>query len=222
MSWTLVSLDLNFLSRGRSFPPVMVFVNRHGDTVVQARHNAVVFTSSPLVQFPQFCICTFPKPKSLQNNKTPHAVHKLCVGMRLLTYLASYPSSHEAGQKKGTVGYQPKEWSRREYQGSDRLLRMSFHITETPKTTGCFGDTSSNGWRCIYGWQIAKALIYFLDCTSSISALRKRSEELETCSGNEEPSDSPTREDDYGARKTGELSFFLQRRHHRGNEFKVW
>lgn len=68
---------------------------------------------------------------------------------------------------------------------------------------------------------IPKSLIYFLDCTSSISALRKRFEELKTCSGNEEPPDSPTGEDDYGARKTGELSFLLQRRHHRGNTGKI-
>lgn len=60
--------------------------------------------------------------------------------------------------------------------------------------------------------------VYLLDCTSSISALRKRSEELEICSGNEEQSDSQTGEDDYGARKTGELSFFLQRRDHRGSK----
>uniref|UniRef100_A0A8C5J7E8 Microtubule associated scaffold protein 2 n=1 Tax=Junco hyemalis TaxID=40217 RepID=A0A8C5J7E8_JUNHY len=58
---------------------------------------------------------------------------------------------------------------------------------------------------------ISKPLIYFLDCASSVSTLRKRSEELKTCSGNEEPPDSPAGEDDYGARKTGELSFFLQR-----------
>lgn len=60
---------------------------------------------------------------------------------------------------------------------------------------------------------ISKSLIYFLDCASSVSTLRKRFEELKTCSGNEEPADSPTGEDDYGARKTGELSFLLQRRH---------
>lgn len=69
---------------------------------------------------------------------------------------------------------------------------------------------------------IPKSLIHFLDCASSVSTLRKRFEELKTCSGNEEPPDSPTGEDDYGARKTGELSFFLQRRHHRGNKGKVW
>lgn len=69
---------------------------------------------------------------------------------------------------------------------------------------------------------ISKSLIYFLDCASSISALRKRFEELKTCSGNEEPPDSPTGEDDYGARKTGELSFFLERRHRRANKGKVW
>lgn len=101
-------LDLKFLRRGRSFPPVMVFFNRHYDALVQARHNIVVVTSSPLVQFPQFHVCTFPKPKSLQNNKTPHAVLQLCVGMRLLNYPASHPYSHEAGQKKGTVGYPAK------------------------------------------------------------------------------------------------------------------
>lgn len=69
---------------------------------------------------------------------------------------------------------------------------------------------------------IPKSLIYSLDCASSISTLRKRFEELKTCSGNEESPDSPTGEDDYGARKTGELSFFLQRRHHRGNKGKAW
>lgn len=69
---------------------------------------------------------------------------------------------------------------------------------------------------------ISKSLMYFLDCASSVSALRKRFEELKTCSGNEEPPDSPTGEDDYGARKTGELSFFLQRRHRRANKGKVW
>lgn len=68
---------------------------------------------------------------------------------------------------------------------------------------------------------IDKFLIYFLDCASSVSTLRKRSEELKTRSGNEEPSDSPAGEDDYGARKTGELSFFLQGRHHRGNKGEV-
>lgn len=68
---------------------------------------------------------------------------------------------------------------------------------------------------------IPKSLIYFLDCASSVSTLRKRFEELKTCSGNEEPPDSPAGEDDYGAGKTGELSFFLQRRHHRGNK-EVW
>lgn len=37
---------------------------------------------------------------------------------------------------------------------------------------------------------IDKLLVYFLDCASSLSALRKRSEELKTRSGTEEPSDS--------------------------------
>lgn len=37
---------------------------------------------------------------------------------------------------------------------------------------------------------IDKLLVCFLDCASSLSALRRRFEELKTCSGIEEPSDS--------------------------------
>lgn len=88
----------------------------------------------------------------------------------------------------------------------------SLHTTDSPKPRITLRNLSLMAEDVCVA-DISKSLIYFLDCASSISTLRKRFEELKTCSGNEEPANSPTGEDDYGARKTGELSFLLQRRH---------
>lgn len=103
MSWAPTSEVLE--QRRNFFPPSLLLVDRHCAAVVQAGQNTAVHTSSPPVQFPQFHVCAFPKPKSLQNRKITHVVPKLWVGTRLLSNLVSHSSSHEAGQKKGTIGH---------------------------------------------------------------------------------------------------------------------
>lgn len=65
----------------------------------------------------------------------------------------------------------------------------AFHSTRSPKPLGRLGKLYLMAEDTLMA-DIDKLLVYFLDCASSLSALRKRSEELKTRSGTEEPSDS--------------------------------